>query len=609
MHYKILIFGGTTEGLKVARLLDALGEPYLYSTKTKTRQVVKGEVITGALSPSSLAELINSRQIKLIIDAAHPFAEQLHQMVIAVALQQEIETVRYHREFPDLNDDCILTFSSYEAMQDELIADDYKNILALTGVQTIPKLKKLWDRNTLFRILDTDKSLAIAKQTGIALDQIHQEVPSDSVDNILTLADRIGAQVILSKESGTSGYFSSKVKATKELGIPLYVITRPVFEGYTHEVNSQQALHQLLLRLRKTVLKAQELRSGYTTGSCLTAATQAAFTSLFSEQTQYELMVEIACGERVSFLTYEKERSQQSASYVAIKDGGDDPDVTHAQEIGCTVRLTSTPGIHFKQGEGVGVVTLPGLQISVGEPAINPVPRQVISLMLDNLASQYDYTGGIEVEAFVPNGRAIAERTFNPRVGVVGGISIIGTTGKVLPYSSEAFVGAIAQQMKVAHGNSCDILLATSGLRSENLITPLLDTDNYTAVHFGNFVGETLQLCHEHHFPHVVVGIMLGKAIKLAEGRLDTHSKHATFNKAFILDQLRQLSYSDKVIESVQHIQLANELTSIIPFSKDEPFYTHIASLCAQHCAKQLPSRTKLTLHLLSSNHSTIISI
>jgi cobalt-precorrin-5B (C1)-methyltransferase len=609
LSYNILIFGGTTEGLKVAQLLDALREPYIYSTKTQTQQVVRGEVITGALTADGLTDLIQIHSIKLIIDAAHPFAEFLHQMIITVGTQKGLISIRYQRTFLTLQDPCIHTFSSYKAMQEQLIADNYETILALTGVQTIPKLKKLWTRTILFRILATNRSLDFAKQTGIPLQRIHQEEPSDSVVNILSLAKGISAQVILSKESGTSGYFESKVAAAKKLGIPLYVVTRPPFSGYTHEVNSKVELHQLILRLRKTCLKGEELRSGYTTGSCLTAAAQGAFTAIMKQEIRHQEEVQIACGEHVNFLIYEQDRSYNQASYVAIKDGGDDPDVTHAQEIGCTIRLTETTGIQFKQGVGVGRVTLPGLQIAVGEPAINPVPRQVINLMLENLASQYDYSGGIELCAFVPRGKEIAQKTFNPRVGVVDGISIIGTTGKVLPYSSEAFIAAIAKQLAVANENKCDILLATSGLRSENKISPLLASTNYTAVHFGNFVGETLQLCHQHHFPHLVVGIMLAKAIKLAEGRLDTHSKHATFNKDFTLELLKQTAYSDEVLQACEKIQLANELTSIIPFSMEDPFYVRVAELCHHYCRDELPDETQLTLYLLSANHENTIKI
>lgn len=609
MGYKILIFGGTTEGLRAARLLDAIGEPYLYSTKTKTKQQVLGQVITGAMTLESLKELIPLHNIKLIIDAAHPFAENLHQMLSASAEKLGVTTVRYHRIFPNLDNECIQTFSSYEEMQQALIAENYQNILALTGVQTIIKLNKLWpERNILFRILDSDKSLALAKKTNIPSRHIWQEAPSDSVENIVALAQKNESQVILSKESGTSGFFSSKVDAAKQLGIPLWVVKRPHFDNYTHEVKSSQGLHQLILRLRKTVLKHEELRSGYTTGSCLTAAAQAAFTAIMMGEERSHELVQIACGEQVPFLVYEKERTENTATYVAIKDGGDDPDVTHAHEIGCTLSL-SPMGITFHQGIGVGRVTLPGLQIGVGEAAINPVPRQVISLMIENLSAQYDYTGGVELTAFVPDGGEIAKRTFNPRVGVVGGISIIGTTGKVMPYSAEAFVGAIEKQLAVAHNMQCNTLLATSGLRSEEKIVPHLPTKDYTAVHFGNFVGETLQLCHQYKFEYVVVGVMLGKAIKLAEGRLDTHSKLATFNKAFVLSILKETSYPPELLHKAEKIQLANELSAIIPFSGQEPFYQRIAQLCYKYCKAELPKSAVLTLHLLSANHNDLVSV
>lgn len=184
--------------------------------------------------------------------------------------------------------------------------------------------------------------------------------------------------------------------------------------------------------------------------------------ALLSHEVSESVSIRFPNGEELSLPIANIEIADDSATATVVKDAGDDPDVTDGKSIVSTVRFCSYPGIHFLQGEGVGVVTLPGLGLEVGEPAINRVPRQ---MMIQELSSLYE--GGLEVTVSVPGGRELAQRTFNPKLGIIDGISIIGTSGIVRPFSSEAFVNAIRREVEVCKAVGCNHLVINSGARSE----------------------------------------------------------------------------------------------------------------------------------------------
>jgi len=295
---------------------------------------------------------------------------------------------------------------------------------------------------------------------------------------------------------------------------------------------------------------------------------------------------------------------------VVIKDAGDDPDVTHGKEIGCELRISAKSGINFKQGIGVGRVTLPGLQVKVGEPAINPVPRKMVSDMLHQLAEEYEQECSYDVKPFVPEGEALALQTFNPRIGVVGGISILGTTGKVMPYSNEAFLESIRQQIKVAKENGCNEVVLTSGKRSENrLKSRFQDFPSVAFIHFGNLIGETIKLAITEGIEKINLAIMFGKAVKLAEGHLNTHSKKVVFNPEFVAHLAKECGYSCEITQQIKRQKLANAITDIIPFSPEEPFYKLVAQKCYENCEELLQENIALNLFLLVGSEGMLKSI
>lgn len=553
----ILIFGGTTEGRLALRVLDAAGTPFFYSTKDGCQQVssLNAKLLSGAMDECQMADFCRENDIRLIVDAAHPFASQLHATVSSVASELSLPVVRVERQYPE-HDSRIRWCRDYEEAVNRLESDGVTRLLALTGVRTIPSLKPFWSRHQCYmRILDRDSSRQEAALAGFD--------PAFLVyytqDDVSRLIDEIRPQAILTKESGESGGFEGKVAAALASGIGVYAVKRPPmpvgFETVTGEFGLRKAVERLLPGFFP-------LRSGFTTGACATAASRAALLALLGRPVGETVSITFPDGEVLALPVTDIKVSDGQASAAVIKDAGDDPDVTGGMAVVATVRFSPEPGIRFLRGEGVGVVTLPGLGLPVGGPAINRVPRQMITETLSEL-----YDGGLEVEISVPGGREIALRTFNPKVGVVDGISIIGTSGVVRPFSHEAFVDAIRKEIEV-YVACCRIdeapLVLNSGARSEAFLKArYVDLPPQAFVHYGNYIGDTLRVAGECGVRSVVIGVMIGKAVKLAEGHLDTHSRVVTVNHEFLQSLAREAGCSDASIRAVGSMVLAREIWTL----------------------------------------------
>jgi cobalt-precorrin-5B (C1)-methyltransferase len=599
----ILVFGGTTEGKKVAEILDFIDENYWYSTKIATSFDLKGKAVSGGMDTTQIVNFCRENQIRLLIDAAHPFAENLHQNIHSASLQLEIPVLRYERVFQDFsNNKNVRLFDSYQQLSDAILSSDYQNILSLTGVQTIEKLKSIWqERNCYFRILDTDLSRSIAKKSGISHKNIISLTPKDDVNELVELVKEKKADILLSKESGTSGYIESKIVASEKMDIPLWIVKHPVLPEFNHIVTSQKQLLQQIYTLRKSILKKEgELRSGFTSGTCVTAAVKADFMALTEGKFSKSVEVFLPDGESAKYFIFPESLSTEKASCTVIKNGGDDPDITHAKEIGCELSISDKVGIHFKRGKGIGEVTLPGLQVAVGEPAINPVPREMITEALESLKEEYEIESGFDVKPFVPEGEKLGEQTFNPRVGVIGGISIIGTTGHVKPYSNEAFLDTIKYQLSVAYESGVKEVVFTSGKRSENILRshfPHLPDTSF--IHFGNMVGESIKMAVMQSITEINLAMMLGKAVKLAEGNLDTHSKNVQFNATFVANVAKEYGCSDEICSEIRKLKLANAILDILPYNENISFYKTIAKKCLSVCSEFIPFKINLNFYLV----------
>ncbi len=608
----ILLFGGTTEGKKCASLLNLINEEYIYSTKTKVKHTESKVSISGALDFSDMSEVCSKNSVDMIIDAAHPFAIVLHNTIHDVAKELNIPVVRFERHYPTLeNLSGVRTFESFESMVSELERPQkFKSLLALTGVQTISRFATVQERyNCHFRILNTELSLKLGLKSGINPDNIIQAKPQIDKHDLSIMIENTKADLLVTKESGVSGFFEQKYELAQELNIPLWIVARPTLPEYSQTVDSTKELLKLILKYRKDVLKNKDntLRSGLTTGSSVCASAVAALTSLILRDEYTYSEIRLPAGDFVKLPVFCNNISSNSAEYVVVKNGGDDPDVTHGAEVGCKVEFTSQKGVHFVKGLGIGMVTLPGLQVAVGEPAINPTPRKMVTESLTKILTKHNIDKGVIVTPFVPEGEKIALKTFNPRIGVVGGISILGTTGRVMPYSSEAFINSIRQQVKVAAATESNQIVATSGKRSENILKPFNpNLNDLCYVHFGNFIGETIDICNSLKIKKLTIGIMTGKAAKLAEGHLDTHSKKVKFNSTFISGIAAQCGYSSDIVEAIKGFKLANAIADIIPFSEDEPFYKKILELCFETCHKATCNTTQLQLVLINSTGQTM---
>ena len=270
-----------------------------------------------------------------------------------------------------------------------------------------------------------------------------------------------------------------------------------------------------------------------------------------------------------------------------IKDAGDDPDVTDGLEIRAHVEWSDD--FEICGGEGVGRFTLPGFDYPPGEAAINRTPRQMLR---DNVHE------AVRITISVPQGREIARRTFNPRLGIEGGISIIGESGIVKPYSEEAFVQSIGKCMQVAVASGTTRVVINSGAKSESYLRAYYpDLPPQAFVQYGNYVGQTLRFATQLGITRVTLGVMLGKAVKLAAGNLDTHSRVATMDKDFMAQMLAQAGCDIDLSD----ITLARELWDKIPADRLQTFAQVVIGHCMEHCAQLLPHGT-LTILLIDNN-------
>jgi cobalt-precorrin-5B (C1)-methyltransferase len=269
--------------------------------------------------------------------------------------------------------------------------------------------------------------------------------------------------------------------------------------------------------------ESKNLRRGWTTGTCAAAASKAACLGLLSGRFPDLVEVTLPGGQRPGFVLAVEESGEGFAKAGIIKDAGDDPDVTHGALIMSTVRRGAPgAGITFHAGPGVGTVTRPGLPLPPGEASINPVPRQMIAQAIAEVAGE---RADFEVEISVADGEKIAEKTLNGRLGILGGISILGTTGIVIPFSCSAWIHSIWRGIDVARAAGLDHVAGATGNTSEKAVQAHHDLPETALIDMGDFVGGMLKYLRSHPVPKVTIAGGVAKMTKLAQGMLDVHSK------------------------------------------------------------------------------------
>jgi cobalt-precorrin-5B (C1)-methyltransferase len=585
----ILVFGGTTEGRKAVETLEEAGSLYYYSTRSDGQQVelLNGIRLEGELDVPKMIAICREHDIRLIIDAAHPFAEELHRNLLFLAKHVGVPIIRYDRIYPEHDSDLIWCKDYEEAIR-QLEARGITRLLALTGVNTIGRLRPYWEKHEdcWFRILNRRASKYVAMANRFP----EERLVYYQTDGTKELIEAVHPQAIITKESGLSGGFEEKVAVAREAGISVFVVERPEYPPHTPNPQNVRIVtvngpHGLRRAVEELLPEFYPLHSGLTTGTCATAAAVAATLLLLRNETPGEVPVVLPDGETIHLCV-----GYGNGYAYCIKEAGDDPDVTDGIEIRANV-LTSS-NFEICGGEGVGRFTLPGFDYPPGSPAINKAPREMIRRNLDCFGVP------LKVTISVPGGEAIAKKTFNPRLGIEGGISIIGVSGIVKPFSEEAFIDSIRKCMQVAKASGADRVVINSGAKSERYVKALYPAlPRQAFVEYGNYIGETLRMADELGFAHVTLGVMLGKAVKLAAGHLDTHSRKTVMDKDFVCQMLRETG----IDLDISSITLARELWERIPKEKIEDFCNTVIQHCRKHCEPLLPNG-QLTLLLIADD-------
>ena len=614
----ILILGGTTEGRLAANTLDESGSPFYYSTRGDEQEVSlhHGIRLQGGMDAEAMEQFCRQKGIRLLVDAAHPFAEELHRNVATVGQRLQVPVIRLERIYPPRTACPVIWCAGYDEAVKKIQQSHPASLLLLTGVQSIARLAALWKDENIrchCRILDRDSSRLLADRQGFPRERLcyYHEGEDERI-----VMEQLHPEAIILKESGLSGGFKEKVEVATSLGIQVFAIQRPPLPPSFITVTGR---HGLRRQVEQLLPEFYPQHTGLTTGTCATAATVAAVWKALDDNTPDTFPVLLPDGEILTIPARPTERILSAdgktvvASAFTVKDAGDDPDITNGMTIEARVTLhlssaatSTTPlSIHIDGGCGVGRVTLPGLGIEVGQAAINATPRRMIENSIRHLLHSLPMKANpvsIDVLISVPGGEEIARRTFNPRIGIEGGISIIGTSGIVKPFSTDAFIRSIAKSMEVARATGSPRVVINSGAKSERFVRayyPELPPQAF--VHYGNFIGETLKLADSLKVPRITLGVMIGKAVKLAEGHLDTHSRQVTMNRNFIISMAREAGCGEDVYTRINGITLARELWDLIPASLLPTFAQTVIDHCYHHCAPLLP-HGELTILLISED-------
>ncbi|GLW61114.1 cobalt-precorrin-5B C(1)-methyltransferase [Hydrogenophilus thermoluteolus] len=333
--------------------------------------------------------------------------------------------------------------------------------------------------------------------------------------------------------------------------------------------------------------RAHRGRTGFTTGACAAAAARAAAQGLLTGAIPDAIETQLPNGQRVLFAIHEKRlHPDGGATAVVVKDAGDDPDVTDKAPITATVAWLAVPGLFVAAGEGVGIVTRPGIGLSVGEPAINPVPRQnlhenLCELLRASPPPPAAFTPspsllppkdavrlapelpncpnhGLLVTIAVPGGETLAKRTLNPRLGIVGGISILGTTGIVRPYSTAAFRASVVQAIAAARAQGCDTVVLTTGGRTEKAMMALWpELPEAAFVQMGDFVRTAFDAARKNGIRHLIIGAMVGKLTKMAQGMPVTHAGKGEVDRTLLADCARAVGAPSALVAEIAAAETA----------------------------------------------------
>lgn len=344
-----------------------------------------------------------------------------------------------------------------------------------------------------------------------------------------------------------------------------------------------------------------EMRHGYTTGACATAMTKAALYALVTGEVPEHVTIHLPVGQDATFTVVSFAVKDNEVMCETIKDAGDDPDATHKARIQSTVRFIEKSGVHLDGGIGVGRVTKAGLPVPVGEAAINPVPRKMLHGVVEEAIQLFQIDKGIEVIISVPDGEEIAKKTLNARLGILGGISILGTRGTVVPFSSSAYMASIVQAISVAKEAGCDHLVITTGGRSEKYAMkeyPHLPEEAF--IEMGDFVGFTLKHIARKEIPQVSLVGMMGKFSKVAQGVMMVHSKSAPISFPFLGEIAKKAGADTEITEQILHANTASQVGEIM--EGNDQFFKALCKNCCYYALDHTKAKLRVSTTLYAMN-------
>ena len=356
--------------------------------------------------------------------------------------------------------------------------------------------------------------------------------------------------------------------------------------------------------------KKRSLRTGYTTGTCAAAATKAALSTLVNGEKLARVNVSLPKDKNIiidiAWIKYENEKSVTAA---VIKDGGDDPDVTNGAEICVTVSFLETVNkIIIDGGIGVGRVTKPGLGLEIGKAAINPTPLKMIKQAIDEIIGQQKNSYGLSVTISVPKGEEISKRTDNPRLGIIGGISILGTTGIVIPYSTASFAASIRQSIDVSKAMGSDSVILTTGGRSEDFARGIFGNSiaDHAYIQIGDFIGFSIKQCAIKKIKKSYVIGFIGKLTKMAMGIKQTHVKGSHVDMNFLADLASRCGANNELVKKIRLANTARHVGELVDQFGIKIFYDVLCEEVYNHLSKYSPSELQIKIMLLDFNGKII---
>ena len=343
----------------------------------------------------------------------------------------------------------------------------------------------------------------------------------------------------------------------------------------------------------------RKLRTGYTTGSSATAAAKAALLSTINQKKIENIEIQLPKGTFLQIPVYSCDFQPYGAKCSVIKDGGDDPDVTHGAEIIVELSFTEKVNeINIDGGEGVGIVTKPGLGLEINKPAINPVPKKMIIKNLREIGEKILEKKGIRVVISVPKGRELGPKTDNPRIGIQNGISILGTSGIVIPFSTASYAASIRQNLDVAIAMGNDTVVLTTGGRSEDFAKKIIDLPEHCFVQMGDFSGYTIQQCGKKNIKKAYLVGFIGKLAKMAAGVKQTHVKGSKVDMSFLAELAKKVNAEERVIENIKKANTARHVSEIIQENEVKGFFDLICSETQNHMKKHCEGKVPIEVIL-----------